>query len=145
MSTAANTGAAKSGSRMAPGLVGFMGMGAFAMVARSVFIHDPWFYWEFLSLLLVGAFTSRLKVKLPGLNGNMSVNLPFIFIAMTQLGLAGTLLVAGVSIFTQSLPKRSNPFKPVQVFFNVCTGLVAAGLGWEILRYAALHMNSALA
>jgi hypothetical protein len=130
---------------MAPALVGFMGMCAFAMVARSVLIHDPWFYWEFLSLLLVGVLSSRLKVKLPGVNGNMSVNLPFIFISMTQLGLAGALLVAGVSIFTQSLPKRPNRFKPVQVFFNVCTGLVAAGLGWELFHYAALHMNSALA
>lgn len=75
----------------------------------------------------------------------MSVNLPFIFVAMTQLSLAEALFVAGVSIFVQSLPKRPNKFKPVQVFFNVCSGLVAVGSGWEILHYAsAIQFNSTL-
>ena len=142
---AANPGLTKSTSRAAPVFVGFVGTCAAALVADSVLRNDHWYRWEFLSLLLVGVLTSRLKIKLPGLNGNMSVNLPFIFVAMTQLSLAEALFVAGVSIFVQSLPKRPNKFKPVQVFFNVCSGLVATGLGWQILHYTtALHLNSAL-
>ena len=144
MSRSANAGAVQSGSRMAAVFVALMGVCAFGVVTHAVLTHDPWSYWGFASLLLVGALTSRLKVKLPGVNGNMSVNLPFIFIAMMQLGLAEALLVAGVAVFTQCLPKRPNQFKPLQMFFNVCTGLVAAGLGWEIIRYAGLHLNPAV-
>ena len=145
MSTVANPGLEKSTSRAAPVFVAFVGTCAAALVADSVLRSDHWYRWEFLSLLLVGVLTSRLKIKLPGLNGNMSVNLPFIFVAMTQLSLAEALFVAGVSIFVQSLPKRPNKFKPFQVFFNVCSGLVATGLGWEILHYAAaLRVNPAL-
>lgn len=144
MTTAKNAGALKSGSRMASAFVGLMGICAFGVVTHAVLTHDPWSYWAFASLLLVGVLTSRLKVKLPGVNGNMSVNLPFIFIAMMQLGLAETLLVAGISIFTQCLPKRPNHLKPMQMVFNVCTGLVAAGLGWEMVHYAGLHLNPAV-
>ena len=77
----------------------------------------------------------------------MSVNLPFIFVAMTQLSLAEALFVAAVSIFVQSLPKRPNKFKPVQVLFNVSTTLVATGCGWEILHLSSpfqLHPAMAL-
>jgi hypothetical protein len=144
MSRSANAGAVQSGSRMAAVFVALMGVCAFGVVTHAVLTHDPWSYWGFASLLLVGGLTSRLKVKLPGVNGNMSVNLPFIFIAMMQLGLAEALLVAGVAVFTQCLPKRPNQFKPLQMFFNVCTGLVAAGLGWEIIHYAGLHLNPAV-
>ena len=144
MSTASNAGAAKSGSRMASAFVGLMGISAFAVVTHAVLTHHGWSCWAFASLLLVGALTSRLKIKLPGVNGNMSVNLPFLFIAMMQLGLAEALLVAGVSVFTQCLPKRGNKFKPVQMFFNVCTGLVAIGLGWQMVHYAGLHLNPAV-
>jgi hypothetical protein len=146
MSTAAaNAGLTTPSSRAVPAFVGLFGACAAALVADSVVRSDHWYRWEFLSLLLVGVLTSRLKVKLPGLSGNMSVNLPFIFVAMTQLSLAEALFVAGISIFVQSLPKRSNKFKPVQVFFNVCSSLVATGMGWEILHYTtAVHFNSAL-
>jgi hypothetical protein len=144
MSTASNAGAIKSGSRMAWVFVSLMAASAVAFVTRAVPTHNAWSYWGFASLLLVGALTSRLKIKLPGVNGNMSVNLPFLFIATMQLGLAEALLVAGVSLFTQCLPKRGNKFKPVQMFFNVCTGLVSAGLSWEMIHYAGLHLNPAV-
>ena len=42
-----------------------------------------------------------------------------------------------------SCSARSNKLKPVQIFFNVCTGLVAAGLGWETVHYAGPHWNPA--
>ena len=44
-------------------------------------------YSQFLVIFALALIASRLKVKLPGLNGNMSVNLPFILIAAVQLSL----------------------------------------------------------
>ncbi|HYL13871.1 MAG TPA: hypothetical protein VEV41_12595, partial [Terriglobales bacterium] len=76
--------------------------------------------------------------------GNMSVSLPFILIAVTQLSLPEALMVAAFSVFVQSIPKHSKKFRAVQVLFNVSTGVISAGLGWQALhRSAALHLNPA--
>ena len=145
MSTLGNAGTTNSGSRTAPVFVGFTGICASAILIHGLFTIHGWHSWEFLSLLLVAALTSRLKIKLPGLNGNMSVSLPFILIAMTQLSLPEALAVAASSIFVQSVPRGPHKFRPVQVLFNVSTGLVAAELGWQAFhRGSALHFNPAL-
>ena len=52
---------------------------------------------RFLSFLIIAAVASRLKVKLPGTNGNLSVNLPFILIALAVLSLSETVLIAAAS------------------------------------------------
>jgi hypothetical protein len=113
-----------------------MAVGAALVVFQSVNARQPWHYLEFAGLAVVGAVSSRLKVKLPGVNGNMSVNLPFIFIAMTQLSMGEALAVAAVSVFVQGIPKAPHKFVPVQALFNVSTALVAAGLGWNAYRVA---------
>ena len=126
--------ASPSVSRMAPAFIGLMGIGALAIIVDGMLRMGRPHYLEFLTLLLLGALTSRLKLKLPGLTGNMSVNLPFIFIAMTRLGLVEVLVVAGASILTQSLPNRGEQFRSDRVLFNVSTALVAAGLGCELFN-----------
>ena len=146
MSTAANPGLVKVGPKLAPLFVGFMALNAamiLVQVARGT--HD-WHRREFLGLVIAGAVSSRLKVKFPGLNGNMSVNLPFIFIAMTQLSVGEALLVALVSVFIQSIPQAPHKFVPVQVLFNLSTALVAAGVGWHAFRFVLdSHTNVAAA
>src|SRR6266705_3407505 len=111
MSTLGNAGTTNSGSRTAPVFVGFTGICASAILIHGLFTIHGWHSWEFLSLLLVAALTSRLKIKLPGLNGNMSVSLPFILIAMTQLSLPEALAVAASSIFVQSVPRGPHKFR----------------------------------
>jgi len=145
MSTLGNAGTTNSGSRTAHVFVGFTGICASAILIHGLFTIHGWHSWEFLSLLLVAGLTSRLKIKLPGLNGNMSVSLPFILIAMTQLNLAEALAVAASSIFIQSIPRGPYQFKPAQVLFNVSTGLVAAELGWQTLhRVSVLNFTPTL-
>jgi hypothetical protein len=145
MSTLGNAGTTNSGSRMAPVFVGFTGICASAVLIHGLFSIHGWHSWEFLSLLVVAALTSRLKIKLPDLNGNMSVSLPFILIAMTQLSLPEALAVAASSIFIQSVPRQRNKFRPVQVLFNVSTGLVAAELGWQVFqRVSVLNFTPTL-
>ena len=131
MSASGNAAASQTASRMAPAFIGLMGISALAIFTEGILKMASPHYIEFLTLLLLGALTSRLKLKLPGVTGNMSVSLPFIFIAMTRLGLLEVLVVAGASIFIQSLPKRGEKLRSVRVLFNVSTALVAAGLGCE--------------
>src|SRR6476620_5087227 len=139
MSTLGNAATRNSGSQTAHMFVGFTGICASAIVIHGS--HS----WEFLSLILIAGLTSRLKIKLPGLNGNMSVSLPFILIAMTQLSLPEALAVAASSIFIQSIPRAPHKFKPAQVLFNVSTGLVAAELGWQTFhRMSVLNFTPTL-
>jgi len=63
-----------------------------------------------LAVLALAAATSRMKVKLPGIEGNMSVNLPFLLMAVINLSAVEAILIAGLSTVVQCWPqpKRSS-------------------------------------
>lgn len=101
-------------------------------------------HWEckdplrFLSFLAIAAMASRLKVKLSGSNSNMSVNLPFILIAVAVLSQGEALVIAAVSAFTQCLPTKGKSFNPEQLLFNVSTLLAAVTAASFAYHRAAL-------
>jgi len=72
-----------------------------------------------LALLALASATSRMKVKLPGIAGNMSVNLPFLLIAVISLSAMESVTIACLSTVLQSLPRREAKYKPEQMLFNV--------------------------
>src|SRR5579872_6514283 len=90
---------------------GTAGYGSFA----SHSLH-PFFA---LAVLLLAAVTSRMKVKLPGINGNMSVNLPFLLTAVVNLSAAEAVVVTCVSTVVQCWPRKNAKFNPQQMAFNV--------------------------
>jgi len=96
--------------------------------------HDPL---RFLSIMFIAMTASRLKVKLPGTTGNMSVNLPFILIAVAELSFGETLLIAAFSGFMQGLPPRGWRMKPVQALFNISTLVVAVAVADLVFRSSA--------
>ncbi|MGD0268016.1 MAG: hypothetical protein ABSB14_03050 [Candidatus Sulfotelmatobacter sp.] len=73
-----------------------------------------------LTLLALAVATSRMKVKLPGIDGNMSVNLPFLLMAVVNMSALEAVLIACTSTVVQCWPKQSSKFKPEQMLFNVC-------------------------
>jgi hypothetical protein len=142
MSTVANTKAKNTPSASANAFIAAIAMSAAAMGADAFLQKSSWHVWEFAGLLLVATLTARLKVKLPGVNSNMSVGLPFLLIAMTRLSLTEMLLTAAVSLLTQSVPKAPHKFNAVHALFNVSTGVLATGLGWEAFqRASAVHAH----
>jgi hypothetical protein len=143
MSTVANTQAKNPHPASATVFITAIVMSAAALVVDG-FVHaNSWHVWEFLALVLASTLTARLKVKLPGVNSNMSVSMPFLLIAMTRLSLPEMLFTVAMSVFTQSVPRTPHKFNPVHALFNVSTGILATGLGWEVLhRAAAAHANS---
>ncbi len=72
-----------------------------------------------LAVLALAAATSRMKIKLPGIDGNMSVNLPFLLMAVVNLSALEAVSIACVSTVVQCWPKRDGKFKPEQMLFNV--------------------------
>jgi len=97
---------------------------------------------------VLGAITSRTKVKLPGIDGTMSVNLPFMMIAAAQLSLFEAVAVALVSATLQSIPKRGGQYQPVKMLFNASTIVLAAGIAALVLhseKLAAMHHSGSVA
>ena len=72
-----------------------------------------------LTVLALAAATSRMKVKLPGVDGNMSVNMPFLLLAVVNLSGAEAVVIACASTMVQTWPGRDAKFKPEQMVFNV--------------------------
>jgi hypothetical protein len=72
-----------------------------------------------LAVLALAAVTSRIKVKLPGIDGNMSVNLPFLLTAIVSLSSAEAVVITCVSTAVQCWPRRDSKFNPQQMEFNL--------------------------
>ena len=114
--------------------ISLMAMAAMAVIGRGALSIHPLHPFQFASLLLLGVLTSRLKVRLPGLTGNMSMNLPFGLLAIVQLGLFEAAAIAFASTLIQSLPKRGLQLRPTQLLFNVSTMTTAAGLAYLVFH-----------
>lgn len=80
---------------------------------------------RFVGFLLVACVASRLKIKLPGLTGTMSVNLPFILMAAAEMSAAEALAVGFISTFVQCLPRSKNKFNLVHAAFSCSTIMLA--------------------
>jgi len=93
-----------------------------------------------LAVLGLAAATSRMKVKLPGLNGNMSVNLPFLLTAIVSLSAAEAVLITCLSTVAQCWPAKAKKFKPAQMAFNVSMMALASGLA--SVAFHATWLNS---
>ena len=93
---------------------------------------------QFISFTVVACVAARLKVKLPGVTGNMSVNLPFILVAVAQMNAAEALMVACLSTLVQCLPVGNKKFNAVQAAFNVSNMALAAGLTRLLFLQSAL-------
>ncbi len=109
----------------------FIGLMAFAAIASTVYaslashtVHVSYA----LAVLALAAATSRMKVKLPGIDGNMSVNLPFLLMAVVNLSALEAVLIACVSTVVQCWPKSSGKFKPDQMLFNLSMMAFATGM-----------------
>ena len=115
-----------------------MALGALAAMGYAVHTMSPLHDYRGLAVLVLALVTARLKVQLPGLTGNMAVNLPFLLIAVTQLSLLEALLVALPSCALQCIPKGGGRPKPVQMVFNLSTTAVAVGVASLIAAHFTL-------
>ncbi len=144
MSTTKNTSEVQRVSQPAQLFIGLMGLSGAVVVGWVALTVRAWPHLPFLAMLAIAVPASRLKLKLPGLNGNMSVNLPFILLAAVTLSAFEALVIGIVSTAIQSLPRGGGKIKAVQVIFNLSTMAIAVGLASGILHGGA-HFLSAWA
>jgi hypothetical protein len=119
--------------------IGFMIAAAASLSAYSVIQSHAMHLYFSVMVLLLAAATSRMKVKLPGINGNMSVNLPFLLIAIVNLSAAEAVVIAGVSSVVQCWPKRGAKLKPEQMIFNISMLVVATCLASFVFHAQGLQ------
>ena len=99
--------------------IGAMALAAISATGYAGFASHTLHTYFALAVLALAAVTSRMKVKLPGINGNMSVNLPFLLTAVVNLSAAEAVVIACVSTVAQCWPQKDGKFKPEQMAFNV--------------------------
>ena len=114
-------------TRLTKAFIGFMVFAAAATIGDAVLNGRGWHPYLALILALAAIATSRMKVTIPGINGNMSVNLPFLLLSVITLSATESILIACASTVIQSLPRDGSKLKPVRVLFNVSMMAFASG------------------
>jgi hypothetical protein len=99
--------------------IGAMMLAAAVSAGYAAFVSHTLHTYFALAVLVLAASTSKMKVKLPGINGNMSVNLPFLLTAVMNLSAAEAVIVTCVSTAVQCWPRKDAKFNPQQMAFNV--------------------------
>ena len=92
---------------------------------------------RFAVLLAMAVISARMKVRLPGIDSNMSMNLPFILLGLVQLTMPHAIVVGVLSTFVQCLPNSGQEMKLTQAAFNVCNMGNAIGLSFFFTSAAA--------
>jgi len=118
--------------------IGAMMLAAVAAAGYASFASHTVHPYFGLAVLALAAATSRMKVKLPGINGNMSVNLPFLLTAVVNLSAAEAVVITCVSTAVQCWPRKNAKFNPQQMFFNLSMMTFASSLA-SVVFHAGLH------
>ena len=92
------------------------------LALTTTLIAGGWEYPEtprFLILLALTSIAAILKVKLPTIEGSMSVLFVFLLIGIATMSLAQTLVMGSIATLLQCIWKPKRRLKPLQVLFNV--------------------------
>lgn len=101
-----------------------------------------WHAYVALAVLAMAAATSRMKVKLPGINGNMSMNLPFLLTAAVNLSGAEAVAITFVSTAVQCWPRKGAKLNPQQMAFNL--SMMAFAISTASVAFHAVSQSSTL-
>jgi len=112
---------------------------AAAVTVYAIGTHMPAETKEFLVLLAMAVVAGRLKLTLPGFESNMSMNLPFMLLAIAELSMPEAIAVGAAATFVQTLPRSGQTVKPAQAVFNVCNMVNAIAIA-SIAAGRALHL-----
>lgn len=124
--------------RFAEPFIALISLAGLASLTYGWMHATTWHPYEALALFAITVAASRMKVKLPRLTGNMSVNLPFLLLAAAELNMFEALAVAVVSTAVQCLPKDGAKPKLVQVLFNLSLMSSAVVLAGQVFHMGAV-------
>ena len=126
-------------TRLTKVFIGLMVFAAAALIGDAILQGQGWHPWLATALLLAAVGTSRLKVTIPGVKGNMSVNLPFLLMSVIALSATESILIACACAIMQTLPKDGGKLVPVRVLFNVSMMTFASGVSGLLFHQQVLN------
>jgi diguanylate cyclase (GGDEF)-like protein/putative nucleotidyltransferase with HDIG domain len=95
-----------------------------AILGMSIVAHALW-HWHsddltrFICYLVIATLASGLKIRLPGIDGTMSVNFLFILLGILEMSLPETLLIGCTASLAQCVWSARRKADPAKVLFNV--------------------------
>ncbi len=105
----------------------------FFVLSRPISKNIP----EFICYLLLAVLAARLKVKLPGITGTMSVNFLFVLLGIVELNFPETLVLGSAAIVAQCFyPNRPSP---IQISFNTCASAISIAVAFGVYHLAYLN------
>jgi hypothetical protein len=106
-------------TRQTKTFIGAMALASVSLAGYAAFANHALHIYFALAVLALAATTSRMKVKLPGINGNMSMNLPFLLTAVVNLSAAEAVAISCVSTAVQCWPRKNAKLNSQQMLFNL--------------------------
>jgi diguanylate cyclase (GGDEF)-like protein/putative nucleotidyltransferase with HDIG domain len=94
---------------------------------------------KFICYLAVALLASSLKIKLPGINGTMSVNFLFILLGVLEMSFGETLVIGFAAVLVQSYWKSSKSLKPIHVVFNLSQLPVGTAASYGVYKFVTTH------
>jgi diguanylate cyclase (GGDEF)-like protein/putative nucleotidyltransferase with HDIG domain len=99
---------------------------------------------RFFCYAFVAALASMLKVRLPGIDGTISVNFLFVLLGIMELSFPETVVITCTAGLMQALWLSRESPNPVKIAFNVTMLANAAGLSYFsyhklVLKYGSNH------
>jgi len=129
-------------TRLTKAFIGFMVLAAAGTIGDALLQGQGWHPLLAVTLLLTAVGTSRMKVTIPGINGNMSVNLPFLLLSVIMLSATESILIACACAIMQTLPKDGSKVRPVRVLFNVSMMVFSCGAAGLLFHLQILNRLS---
>ena len=118
------------------------GSGVLAFALLHVHSNDPV---KFACYLLIAILASTMKVRLPGIEGTMSVHFLFVLLCVMELSLLETLVIGCAAALVQTLWKPKLRPQLVKLAFNL--GMTSNAIGFTYFTYhvSAIYLNNSVA
>ena len=99
---------------------------------------------KFLCYLLIAILASTMKVRLPGIEGTMSVHFLFVLLCVMELSLLETLVIGCAAALVQTLWKPKRRPELIKLAFNL--GMTSNAIGFTYLSYhvSARYLSNSL-
>lgn len=115
-------------TRQVKSYIGVMVVASLTVAGFACFRSHQQHAYLAIAVLALAAASSRMKVKLPGINGNMSMNLPFLLTAVMNLSAAEAVLISCASTAIQCWPRRNAKLNAQHMTFNLSMMVFATSL-----------------
>jgi diguanylate cyclase (GGDEF)-like protein/putative nucleotidyltransferase with HDIG domain len=89
---------------------------------------------KYTGFLLMAIFSSRMRIRVPGMPGTLSLNFVFVLFGLVDLSASETIVLGAVVTLMQCLWSADRRPRPAQVVFNTAAMAVAIAITEQVYR-----------